>query len=64
MCHVDWISLFDLQALLECEIFEAIWVTTRRIHTEIIEAMAWVRIMETENSEEDRVDAEYEEKYA
>ena len=64
MCHVDWISLFDLQTLLECQIFEAIWVTTRRIHTEIIEAMAWVRIMETENSEEDRVDAEYEEKYA
>ena len=61
MCHVDWISLFDLQALLECEIFEAIWVTTGRIHTEIIEAMAWVRVMEAENSEEDCVDTQDEE---
>ena len=57
MCHIDWISFFDLQALLHCEIFEAIWVTTRSIHTEIIEAIAWIGVMETENSKEDRIDA-------
>ena len=61
MSHVDRISLFDLQALLKCEIFEAIWVTARRIHTEIIEAVLRVRIVEAENSEEDSVDAEDEE---
>ena len=61
MCHVDWISLFDLQALLQCEIFEAIWVTARRIHTKIIEAMLRVRVVEAENSEEDSVDAKDEE---
>ena len=61
MCHVDRISLFDLQALLQCEIFEAIWVTARRIHTKIIEAMLRVRVVEAENSEEDSVDAKDEE---
>ena len=61
MCHVDWIALFNLQALLQCEIFEAIWVTARRIHTKIIEAMLRVRVVEAENSEEDSVDAKDEE---
>ena len=61
MRHIDRISLFDLQALLKCEIFEAIWVTARRIHTEIIKAMLRIRVVEAENSEEDSVDAENEE---